>query len=388
MENGVTALTGIFFLLLCLAPASMDGLFLAVPAVIFYLLWKEKRIASFFLDPPLLGLLAFIVLALLNVLLGAGDYSKAIKLGRWIPPFLLGKFFVWKCPARLAPALLYGAGFIAALFAGAAILYALGLDSMGDASITLDDPELTFKNLSRAALYAGLAAFILFCHFLEAPSLWYVNLPPTLFLAGVLILAGRRATFSGFLACSALLLAARRKFVLLGLGLAVAVGGIIVLNQADRFNIAPEHLAAHQGITERQSVWYAAWKIFQEHPVLGAGVGTFRKKSDPFVQEWFARHPQHQRHEILSEPHNVILHTLAENGLAGTLLLLLVFAGAGATAWKARHATPGALCLCGCLGLVFVHIQLQVHTVTNVAVLIFLLLGMARGLVPAPEQPS
>ena len=26
MENGVTALTGIFFLLLCLAPASMDGL--------------------------------------------------------------------------------------------------------------------------------------------------------------------------------------------------------------------------------------------------------------------------------------------------------------------------------------------------------------------------
>ena len=87
MENGVTALTGIFFLLLCLAPASMDGLFLAVPAVIFYLLWKEKRIASFFLDPPLLGLLAFIVLALLNVLLGAGDYSKAVKLGRWIPPF-------------------------------------------------------------------------------------------------------------------------------------------------------------------------------------------------------------------------------------------------------------------------------------------------------------
>ena len=36
----------IFFLLLCLAPASMDGLFLAVLVVIFYLLWKEKRIAS------------------------------------------------------------------------------------------------------------------------------------------------------------------------------------------------------------------------------------------------------------------------------------------------------------------------------------------------------
>ena len=117
-------------------------------------------------------------------------------------------------------------------------------------------------------------------------------------------------------------------------------------------------------------------------------MGTFREKSDPFVQEWFARHPQHQRHEILSEPHNVILHTLAENGLTGTLLLLLVFAGAGVAAWKARRATPGALCLCGCLGLVFVHIQLQVHTVTNVAVLIFLLLGMARGLVPAPERPS
>lgn len=366
----------------------MDGVFFAAPAIVLFLLWKEKGISTFFLDPALISLLVFVALALLNALFGAGDWRDAVKLGRWIPPFLLGKFFVQKCSARLAPALLWGAGFMAALLAGSTLLSIWGVEQVGSASITLDSPELTFKNLSRTALYIALAAFVFFCHFLERPSSWYFSLPAVLFLGSILILAGRRVTLAGFLACSGLILAARKKFGLLLLAFAVTSGGIIVLNQTDRFNISPDHLASYQGVTERQSVWYAAWKIFEESPILGSGVDTFREKSEPFVQEWFAQHPQYQRHETLSEPHNVILHTLAENGLVGTLLLLFIFANAAHRAWKARLSTPGSLCLCGCLGLTFVHIQLQVHTVTNVAVLIFLLLGMARGLSLAQEQTS
>lgn len=387
-ENGITALLGIFFCVLCLAPSRMDGLFFAAPAIVLFLLWKEKGTTAFFLDAALISLLVFIALALVNALLGPSVWRDAVKLGRWIPPFLLGKFFVQKYPNHLHSALLWGAGFIAVLLVGSSLLSAWGVEQIGSASITLDDPELTFKNLSRSALYIALAGFIFFCHFLKKPSSWYYSLPAMLFMGSILILAGRRVTLAGFLFCAGLLLIARKKFGLLILGFAITVSGIIALNQTDRFNISPDYLASYQGVTERESVWYAAWKIFGKNPIFGSGVDTFREEAEPFVLEWFTRHPEFQRHETLSEPHNVILHTLAENGLVGTLLLLFIFGSAMHSAWKARQTTSGSLCLCGCLGVIFIHIQLQVHTVTNVAVLIFLLLGMARGLCPTPEQSS
>jgi O-antigen ligase len=381
MERGSIAVVGIFFLFLCLKPSWMDAAFFIASAFICFLAWKEKDLRRSFLDPAFVCLLLFILLSLFNLLLyNAGSWNALVKLCRWIPAFLLGYLFIRKYPHHLAPALLQGAGFITLLFAGAMLLYAFGIEQINGAPITPQQPELTFINVSRAALYISLAAFVLFCCFLEKPASRKFSLPAVLFLGGILVLAGRRVSLAGFLICSGLILAARKKFVTLLFAFIVAAGGIMALNQSDRFNISPSHLASSQGVTERQSVWYAAWKVFEENPILGGGVGTFGEKSEPFVQEWFVRHPQYQRHETLVTAHNMIFHSLAENGLAGTLLLLSIFAGAALSTWKVRKTIPGSLCLCGCLGVAFIHFQLQMHTGSNVGTLIFLLLGMARGL--------
>lgn len=75
------------------------------------------------------------------------------------------------------------------------------------------------------------------------------------------------------------------------------------------------------GAEARVALWGAAWRMFVDEPLAGAGWGAFPWRY--FLDPAQAGAPGHYHHA-----HNIVLHVLAELGLAGALLL-----GAVAVPW-------------------------------------------------------
>ena len=149
----------------------------------------------------------------------------------------------------------------------------------------------------------------------------------------VLALAGSRSTwlYLAALALLALLLhrnqrdAASRRLALFACGLLpgfiVAHGlamasflqpGVPVTTSAERlFQVA-------SGIGPRLELWSGAWQMFLSAPFLGAGVGQFAWHH--FLHQAAGEAPAASG--LFNHAHNVVLHLLAETGLAGALLIV------------------------------------------------------------------
>ena len=77
----------------------------------------------------------------------------------------------------------------------------------------------------------------------------------------------------------------------------------------------------------RVDVWEQAWNQFKEHPILGAGAGTYE-------QYWL----QHREIPLkVRDAHSLYLETLAELGIVGLTLLLIVLLVPVYAAFKARR---------------------------------------------------
>jgi O-antigen ligase len=72
---------------------------------------------------------------------------------------------------------------------------------------------------------------------------------------------------------------------------------------------------------ERIEGWLAAWEIYKEHPVLGAGPGSFKPK----VHKMIAEDKRSQIISKYSQPHNAYLAVMADCGTFGILALLAIF---------------------------------------------------------------
>jgi len=72
---------------------------------------------------------------------------------------------------------------------------------------------------------------------------------------------------------------------------------------------------------ERIEGWLAAWEIYKEHPVLGAGPGSFKPK----VLKMIAEGKRSQIISRYSQPHSVYLSVMADCGTFGILALLAIF---------------------------------------------------------------
>ncbi len=86
----------------------------------------------------------------------------------------------------------------------------------------------------------------------------------------------------------------------------------------------PEHetgfgriLSDHGGVSQRQSTWLAAWRMFESAPVSGVGYGAFAWNY--FLSK--GQLPAGLPEEIVDNGHNILLHLLAEFGLPGALVL-------------------------------------------------------------------
>ncbi len=382
-----------YFLTLCLAPSMLDGAKAALVLWTLHALWTRALHPRIFLDPACLAVAGFCAVALAASVHGPSTPQEALSILGWLPTLILGIVFARTYPERLQAALLLGAGFLAVYMAVILGLALSGISALGTMTFSPTDLTLTFRNLTRTSLYLALGA--LFClHALltiTAPRLRLLALTALPVLLCALVLSGKRMTLAAFMATAALLLLWRKKFLAMGLGLALITGLILGSGLASRFDPRPAQIMSSQGVFERMAVWHAAWELFHEHPLLGTGFKTFKQQAEPLILKW--RKNTHHRPgsdhfpERLEDAHHIVMHVLAESGLMGLACMAVLFGAPLATAWRTRQTRPEAAGLAAAVLLVLLHLQLHMHLyATNVHGLVFLLLGFAQGLRVSPRE--
>ncbi|NCD25538.1 MAG: O-antigen ligase family protein [Deltaproteobacteria bacterium] len=385
----LSPLLGMYFLVLCFHPSALDGVKAAIGAWTIHALWRRDLRPVIFLDPVCLSVFGFCAVALCAAILGQGETGAALSILGWLPPLVLGMAFARAHPERLGMAMLLGAAILAAYMALVLGLALAGVSSVAGLLLSPQDLTLTFRNLTRTALFLALGA--LFCvHALltvtaPRPRLLAWTALPVLLCS--LVLSGKRMTLAAFMAASALLLLWRKKFLAVGLGAVLIPGFILISGLTDRFDPDPKRLVTSQGVIERQAVWHAAWELFQNHPLVGVGFKAFKDQAEPLVRAWRESAPQHTAPENLEDAHHIVLHILAESGLLGLACMAVLFGAPLATAWQTRHDEPMAPGLGAAVVLVLLHLHMHMHLYsTNVHGLVFVLLGMLQGLAPARQD--
>lgn len=96
------------------------------------------------------------------------------------------------------------------------------------------------------------------------------------------------------------------------------------------------------GGTGRIDLWTVAWRMSEDHPITGVGVNNFRSESSQYV---FQPGSIEDVGLIVERPrvvHNVYLQQLAETGVVGLALLVVVIAAALAGVWRAAALLDAA----------------------------------------------
>ena len=133
-------------------------------------------------------------------------------------------------------------------------------------------------------------------------------------LGAATVLSGSRGAMLGtFVALVVLALALdRRGFKRLAVGLALASPAILLIYSRfgtlvlQTVELRIIRLTFEEGYTSgRGDLWSEAWVMFQDHPLFGSGLGSFTDR-------------------YLTYPHNLVLQTAAELGLAGLASLTLI----------------------------------------------------------------
>ncbi|MFB3894717.1 MAG: O-antigen ligase family protein [bacterium] len=83
-----------------------------------------------------------------------------------------------------------------------------------------------------------------------------------------------------------------------------------------------------EGGNTRLVIWANTWEMIKSHPILGAGAGNFTYRYLDYISPIVLNHPNMQPYagEYTNAAHNEILHTWAELGIPGVIILLLVIA--------------------------------------------------------------
>jgi O-antigen ligase len=112
------------------------------------------------------------------------------------------------------------------------------------------------------------------------------------------------------------------KALIVGMLVIAAAGALVVVSIAWRMSTQP----GRSFFGSRDIIWEAAWRTFLSNPLAGTGPFTFGKDLLAFVSV-----PPNTPH---SHAHNVVLHTAAELGLPGLIVLL---AGMWFAGWRWWH---------------------------------------------------
>ncbi len=177
----------------------------------------------------------------------------------------------------------------------------------------------------------------------------YLLLPLAASLLGIAgsVMSGTRGAWIAIpgLACVLIMYSAkhlRKRTQLLVAGafciLAVAAYLIPATKTAERIDLAlseiVEYAQGHRNrssFSERIEGWRAAYDIFRQNPIFGAGPGNFK----PLVDEMVTKGTHHEFAALYSKPHSSYLAVMSDCGIIGLIALLLLL---GMPLWLAiRH---------------------------------------------------
>jgi len=214
--------------------------------------------------------------------------------------------------------------------------------------------------------------------------------------AGVVLSWSRGALLAAMVAVAMLLLAAgkrARMAALVAVVLALALGpwlvGLTPQGIAERLVGGLQLLGAELSsievtdanfaMIERLAHWTAAWRMFEQHPWLGVGLGQYAAVyPEVAIARWA---------DPLGHAHNMYLHVLGEQGLLGAVGLAFFFLGGLAATWKGIKQCTGwrRAVVLGCWGMLW---HLAVHSVVDLLFVqgIYLLVGLVLGLMIAVQQ--
>lgn len=177
---------------------------------------------------------------------------------------------------------------------------------------TFDDPNL-FSS------YLVISFCILLMSRIVEPKLWKTF--AALAILASIVLTGSRAVIPavlfGFVVA---VLAARRSEVArrqiwrtVTVGLAFVAASFLVWNPLESLESVARIVTSDDTISSdgRIRLWSVAWRMWQEHPVLGVGIGQYRAVADQYV---FGG--------VSNIAHNTYLSFLAETGLVGFVILV------------------------------------------------------------------
>ena len=211
-----------------------------------------------------------------------------------------------------------------------------------------------------------------------------VLLTPRLrFLAAPAVALGAYAVYASFSRSALIaLVAVPLAFLRPRLALLVTLLGVLAVLAApglvrERFATLTE---SGSEVATRVDFWRTAAHIWEERPVLGAGLGRFpdaysaaRDPGRAFLPNTLGEPPPHA--------HNLFLHALSTQGLLGFLALLAVLASALAAALRLRrradrtHAILGSAFLGGIAALL-IHNQFDVTLLEGTGMYFWALLGL------------
>lgn len=129
------------------------------------------------------------------------------------------------------------------------------------------------------------------------------------------------------------LLPEQRRQVLGALGIGALGLGVWVII---RHNALARITDFSGGTSGRHDQWTIAWKIFKQHPFLGVGINNFRQFEPRYVlQPGTTLNHVHLVAETPEIVHNAFLQLLAETGVVGFALFMLIVAGCLRATWQA-----------------------------------------------------
>jgi len=96
--------------------------------------------------------------------------------------------------------------------------------------------------------------------------------------------------------------------------------------------------SATYGFAERVVLWASAWEIWKAHPILGVGIGSFGAHyldGQSQALQWLGS--EHHGLRQTTNPHNTLLHLMAESGIIGMVLWIAITTLLARLCWLYRH---------------------------------------------------
>jgi len=256
-----------------------------------------------------------------------------------------------------------------------------------------DQRSATFGNVNMAAQFVGLALVVLLSGLPGPAKAMHRRLAELLGGASLayVFLAGTRSVGVALMAALAVVALVGRLRVrpLARMG-AVAAALVFVLLQLDSGPLGPAAQAS-KGTSARLrlAVWSDTLDLVRDHP-LGVGAGNFERAFIPYALSGRSRPGEHL---VFRSPHNDYLRLLAEEGIAGAivllalLLLLLRDLHRSPTIGSWRSDAGAVLASCGAFLAVEAFLQFPFEMAFP-GLLAAVLLGLAFAAVEASPQPE